>query len=105
MRRSTLHRLLAPQTATELVEHARAAHPGAVLPGDDPNVVMADAARMVRGVLEQLREIEREHPGLPRFDESTLPKRTKGENEFAWRERQLDFLQAYVRGLVARLDQ
>lgn len=101
MRRSLVSQLLRPSvhartpSATELVDAARAVFPDGALPGDDPSVPLLPARKALDEALRALRDVERELPWLPKFDAKTLPARLEGENEFTWRDRQLDALREW----------
>lgn len=63
-------------------------------------VLAVASADIVEAKVQELRGIERAHPYLPTFDEGTLPARRPGEVATAWRRRQLDVLQAWVRKIT-----
>lgn len=55
--------------------------------------------------LAALREIERAHPQVPRFDETTLPARRDGELEVFWQKRCVDHLSAWTKKAIRDLDE
>jgi hypothetical protein len=57
-----------------------------------------------RKQVDALRGIEAAHPGIPIFDEMTLPARCAGELKAVWRMRQLRAMQQHIRKVVAMLD-